>query len=131
MCNVRAHCRSYSRFTLDGVSRMARRTSNPCDRINPLRVYVDEDDRARIKELAHSCGMTVSAFVRTAALGYRVRSVLDLEAVRTLAKINTDQAALRQMIAVPTLPFSDRGALAQQITEVQGSLVEAARRVKI
>ena len=110
---------------------MARRISSPRDRINPLRVYVDDHDRALIKELAHLCGMTVSAFVRTAALGHRVRSVLDLEAVRTLAKINTDQAALRQMIAVPTLPFADRGALAQQIAEVQRSLVEAARRVKI
>lgn len=53
-------------------------------------VWVTQDEKAEIADRAAAAGMTESAYLRAAGLGYQVRSVLDINAVADLAKVNGD-----------------------------------------
>ncbi len=56
----------------------------------PIKVWVTEDERADIERLAASANLSLSAYLRTAGLNQRVRSIIDIEAVTELAKVNGD-----------------------------------------
>ncbi len=60
------------------------------DRINHLQVVVDANERAEIKRRAEAAGLSVSAYLRTAALNHRISSVLDHAAVGELVKVAGD-----------------------------------------
>jgi hypothetical protein len=51
---------------------------------------VTEDERTDIERLAASANLSLSAYLRTAGLNQRVRSIIDIEAVTELAKVNGD-----------------------------------------
>jgi hypothetical protein len=51
---------------------------------------VTEDERADIERLAASANLSLSAYLRAAGLNQRVRSIIDIEAVTELAKVNGD-----------------------------------------
>ncbi len=71
-----------------GVIRVTRKT---CRR---LRVPVLPEEEEKIKALAKKGNMTVSEFLRRLALGCKIKTVPDREAVRQLAEINADQSRL-------------------------------------
>src|SRR6195952_391555 len=74
---------------------MARRTGRgPRDRINHLQVVVDSEERAQIKARAAATGLSVSGYLRAAALGHRVQSVMDHKVVGDLVKVAGDQGRL-------------------------------------
>lgn len=68
------------------------------DRKNPIRVWVSEAERAEIKKRAESANLSLSAFARSAALNKPVRSVLDIDAVKELARINGDMGKNAELL---------------------------------
>ncbi|WP_338578676.1 conjugal transfer protein TraJ (plasmid) [Brevundimonas olei] len=60
------------------------------DRINRLLVTVNEEERAAIKAAAADARLSVSAYLRALGLGHQPKSVLDLEAVRSLLLVAGD-----------------------------------------
>lgn len=64
------------------------------DRKRPIKVYVTDEDRARIEAGAEATRLSLSDFMRSAALGVQIKSAYDLEAVRALAKVNGDLGRL-------------------------------------
>ena len=63
---------------------------NTRPRGKPIKVWVTEDERAEILRLAASANLSLSAYLRAAGLNQRVRSIIDIEAVTELAKVNGD-----------------------------------------
>jgi hypothetical protein len=106
------------------------------DRTRQLRVVVSASERARIEERAKVAGLSVSAYLRTAGLGHRIRSILDYDAVRDLAKVNGDQGRLGGLLKLWLVDRPGRGApesevrrLLERIGELQGRLAEVVGRV--
>jgi hypothetical protein len=63
---------------------------NTRPRGRPIKVWVTDDERAEIVRLAASANLSQSAYLRVAGMNHRVRSILDIEAVNELAKVNGD-----------------------------------------
>lgn len=110
------------------------RKTHPRDRNRPLCIYVNELERADIDAKAKAAGMTVSAYVRTAAMNKRIVSALDREGLGILSKVHGDQGRLggllRMYLKDPDATGSVARALLDQIKSVQRDLAEAARKVK-
>lgn len=56
----------------------------------PIEVWVTDEERTVICELAEQAGLSRSAYLRAAGLNKRVGARADLEAVRELVKVNGD-----------------------------------------
>lgn len=105
----------------------------------PLRVWVLPEEKQIIAANAQAAGMPVSAFLRAAGMGAELKSVVDLEQVAELAKINADLGRLggllklwlskdsRFVAGAPTR--GDVTDLLEQIRLTQDELRQAARRV--
>ena len=105
------------------------------DRINPLRLFVNADERDGIKASAKATGLTVSAFLRAAATGRIHRpTALNLAAVDTLAKINADQARLGNLLKLYLQDSKPDHAAAVrligEIREMQAELKAVMRQVR-
>jgi Mobilization protein NikA len=84
-----------------------------------------------ITDKAKKTGMTASAFLRAAAVGLPVRSVLDLEAIETMATINREQGRLVDLLGqLDNTVGPNAEQLLTQIEIVQAELVRAAKRVR-
>jgi hypothetical protein len=59
-----------------------------------LRVPVLPEEEAAIKRQAAVAGLSVAAYLRNVGLGYEIHSVLDLQRVDELARINADLGRL-------------------------------------
>jgi len=101
-----------------------------------LLIVVSADDRARIQERARVAGLSVSAYLRASGLGHPIRSVLDYDAVRDLAKVNGDQGRLGGLLKLWLEDRPGRGAreidvrqLLERIDELQGRLIDVVSRV--
>lgn len=106
------------------------------NRLLPMKVFVTDAERARIEARARAAGMSVSGYLRTAGLGHPIRSVLDYDAVRDLAKVNGDQGRLGGLLKLWLVDRPGRGApemevrrLLDRIGELQGRLAEVVGRV--
>lgn len=60
----------------------------------PIKVYCLPEEKARIEANAKTAGMSVARFLREVGQGYRVKSVVDYQQVRALARINGDLGRL-------------------------------------
>jgi hypothetical protein len=116
----------------DRKSRPALR--QPRDRKRALQVYVNAEERTAITERAELSGMRVSNYLRAAGVGAQIQSVLDLEAVATLAKISGDQGRLGGLLKMylqdqnPDRRVAER--LLAEIETVQADLKAAAKRIR-
>lgn len=70
------------------------------DRAKPLRTLVNARERDIITARAKASGLTVSAYLRAAAIGVLLprASTLELAAADTFAKVNADQARLGNLL---------------------------------
>ena len=59
-----------------------------------LRVPVLPEEEEAIKENARTAGLSIAAYLRNVGLGYQPKSVLDLNAIDELAKVNADLGRL-------------------------------------
>ncbi len=75
-----------------------------------IKVRVLPDEKATIEALAQSTGLSASSYLRIVGLGYQPRSVLDLERVRDLVRINGDLGRLGGLLK---LWLSDDARLAE------------------
>ena len=66
----------------------------PKDRHRPLKAFVSPAERLAIEAKAKEAGLTVSAYLRAAALGLKIESTRDHEAILALIKLNADQGRL-------------------------------------
>ncbi len=64
------------------------------DRHRPLKAFVSPAERLAIETKAEEAGLTVSAYLRAAALGLKIESTRDHEAILALIKLNADQGRL-------------------------------------
>lgn len=106
------------------------------DRQRPLKVWVNEAERARIEAQAQVTGLSVSAYLRSVGLGYQPRNVLDLEAVEHLAKVNADLGRLGGLLTLWLTDTPGRGAavadvrdLLNRIKDTQDALREVVTRL--
>jgi Mobilization protein NikA len=113
---------------------MKERKQAPRDRNRAMRIYVNGDERSVINAKAKAAGLTISAYVRSAAMNRRILSIVDQEALRILSKVHGDQGRLggllRMYLKDPDAVGSIARALLDQIKSVQRDLAEAARKVK-
>ena len=106
----------------------------PRDRNRAMRIYVNDDERGAIQTKAKSAGLTVSSYLRAAALNRQIRSAADQEALRVLSQVHGDQGRLggllRMYLKDPDATGSMARALLDQIKSVQRDLAEAAKKVR-
>lgn len=62
----------------------------PRDRQRTLRVVVNDHERERIEAMAKMAGLSLSAYLRTAALNHPIRSMLDYDAIMELIRLHAD-----------------------------------------
>jgi hypothetical protein len=117
----------------DGLNSMKR---EPRNRLWPMKVFVTDDERARIEERAKSTGTSISAYLRNAGLGHQIKSVLDHAAVLDLAKVNGDQGRLGGLLKLWLVDRPGKGMseaevrrLLERIGDLQGQLAEVVGRV--
>ncbi len=67
-------------------------------RAKPIKVFVTDDERAAIMSLASSANLSLSAYLRAAGLNQRVRSILDIEAVAELSKVNGNLGRIAELL---------------------------------
>ena len=112
----------------DGASRRQTR-----DRNHALQVYVTPDERAALEANARQAGLRMSHYLRVAGMNGNIRSVLDLEAVSALAKVNADQGRLGGLLKMylqerdPDRRTAER--LLVEIEAMQGQIKAALRTV--
>jgi hypothetical protein len=106
------------------------------DRLLPMKAFVTATERARIEQRAQQAGLSVSAYLRAAALGQSIRSALDHAAVMELAKVNGDQDRLGGLLKLWLVERAGQGApqpevrrLLDRLGELQDRLAEIAGRV--
>ena len=99
-------------------------------------VTVSACEAARIQQRANVAGLSVSAYLRASGLGHPIRSVLDYDAVRDLAKLNGDQGRLGGLLKLwledrpgRGVPEIDVRRLLERIDELQGRLIDVVGRV--
>lgn len=73
---------------------MVEKSSAPNKRLHHLRVPVLDNEKAAIEAKATQAGMSVARYLREAGQGYPIKSVVDLEQVRQMARINGDLGRL-------------------------------------
>lgn len=64
--------------------------ARPRRRGKPIEVWVTDEERTIISDLAEQAGLSRSAFLRAAGMNKRVGARADLDAVRELVKVNGD-----------------------------------------
>ena len=116
---------------------MAKRVGKgPRDRVNHLQVVVDTAERQEIRDRAKAAGLSVSAYLRTVALGRQVGSVLDHKAVGELVRVAGDQGRLGGLLKLWLVDQPGKGApevdvrrLLDRIGEAQSALAEIVGRL--
>ena len=62
-------------------------------RAKPIKVFVTEEERARIAEKANAANLSLSAYLRALALNHKIRSV-DINNVMELVKMHGELSAI-------------------------------------
>jgi hypothetical protein len=88
-----------------------------------IEVWVTEEEKVRIAELAAIAGLSQSAYLRDAGLQKTLKTVYDLEAVNDLARVRADlgRAAGLLKLWLATPDKKGRGASAQEVVSVMES----------
>lgn len=101
-----------------------------------LQLVMSDSEHARIEERARVAGLSISAYLRTAGLCHPIRSVLDYDAVRDLARLNGDQGRLAGLLKLWLEDRPGRGApeievrrLVERIGRLQERLIDVVSRV--
>lgn len=58
--------------------------------LSPIKVWVNETEKAHITARAASAGLSVSSYLRTVGLNHRITSRCDLDAAANLGRVNGD-----------------------------------------
>jgi hypothetical protein len=91
---------------------------DPRDRTRPLKAFVTPGERTAIEARANAAGLSVSAYLRAAALGRRIESALDQRAILDLLKLNGDQGRLGGLLKLWLSTRAGEGAGATDVRRV-------------
>jgi len=112
------------------------KTSAPKRELPYLKVYVSREERHAIKKNAAQANVSVSAFLREAALGHTFRSTFDHDAVLALSKINGDMGRLGGLLKMwlagtpdKGMPVTDIRRLVADINELRHKMLDAVQRL--
>jgi len=105
----------------------------------PVKVYCLPDERAQLQSLAAASNRSMSSYLLTVGLGYKVRGILDHRQVEELARINGDLGRLGGLLKlwltddVRTEAFGESTirALLSKIESTQESMQGVMRLVVI
>lgn len=61
---------------------------------SPIKVYCLPEEKALIEANAAAAGLSVAAFLRKVGMGYEVESMVDIEQVQELSRVNGDLGRL-------------------------------------
>jgi hypothetical protein len=68
------------------------------DRLRPMKVWVSAAERQEIEARAASSCLSISAYLRAAALSHPIRRIYDLGAIEQLAVVGRDLSRLCQLM---------------------------------
>jgi hypothetical protein len=91
---------------------------DPRDRGRPLKAFVTPGERLTIESKASAAGLSVSSYLRAAALGQRIESALDQRAILDLLKLNGDQGRLGGLLKLWLSSRAGEGAGAADVRRV-------------
>lgn len=63
-----------------------------------IKVFVTPEERTKIESKAQAANLSLSAYLRALALNHKIRSVMDIEMVMDLAKVNGKLAYLASFL---------------------------------
>jgi len=89
-----------------------------------IKVFVTEDERAELVDRAAQAGMSQSAFLRAVGLSEPIRSVVDLQAVVDLGKVNGD---LGRVAGILKLWLAEKRGQGARPTDVEAIMSEFRR----
>jgi uncharacterized protein (DUF1778 family) len=95
-----------------------------------LDTYVTDKDRDAIRAMAAVCGVTVSTFMSSAALGRHLKPTIDLDAVARLGQLIEQQRELMRMLEV-TPDSLTKSTIMTQIRVAQKKITDAAKSIKV
>lgn len=84
-------------------------------------VWVSADEKNQIKALASRAGMSDSAFLRALGLNTPIRSVVDLDAVTDMVKVNGD---LGRVAGLLKLWLAEKRGQGAQPVDVEAMMIE-------
>lgn len=96
----------------------------PRRRGRPIEVWVTDEEKATIIERAEEAGMSRSGYLRALGLNTPIRSVVDLNAVADLAKINGD---LGRVAGLLKIWLAEKRGQEANATDVESIMVEFRR----
>lgn len=107
----------------------------------PIRVWCLPEEKAQIEANARDAGLSVSRYLRSVGMGYKITGVIDAQLVLQLAKINGDQGRLGGLLKL-WLTNSEKLAsedpdhmrrvihgVLDRIATTQSAMLEIARKV--
>lgn len=97
-------------------------------RDKPIKVFVTEDERAEIIGKAISANLSLSAYLRTAGLNHPIRSILDVQAVIELAKVNGDLGRVAAMLKIWLEETREGGANPRDIERMMKEFRELQKK---
>jgi hypothetical protein len=110
---------------------MQRKTARcPRDRERPLKTFVSPDERLTIETNAQAAGLTVSSYLRSAALNRPIRSTADQQAFLGLLKVNADQGRLGGLLKLWLSTRPGQGARVSDVRRLLHDIEDAQRRMK-
>lgn len=104
---------------------------------SPVKVYCLPDERATLTGQARAAGLSLSSYLLTVGLGYRIEGILDHECVEELARINGDLGRLGGLLKLwltndeRTREFGEATirAVLGKIEETQGMMQDVMRSI--
>lgn len=97
---------------------LAPKNVRPRRRGKPIEVWVTDEERTVICELAEQAGLSRSAFLRAAGLNKRVGARADLEAVRELVKVNGDLGRVAGLLKLWLAERRGQGASPSDVEQI-------------
>ena len=85
-----AGLKGMTKHKLDPAVRKKGTDPNARRKLLPLKVYCTKEERAVIEEQAKTAGMSVSEYLRNVGKGTPVKSRVDVQSIKALAKVNAD-----------------------------------------
>ena len=101
------------------------------DREHPLKTFVSPEERLAIETRAREAGLTVSSYLRNAALNRPIESTADQQAFLGLLKVNADLGRLGGLLKLWLSTRPGHGARVIDVRHVLHDIEEAQRRIRL
>jgi uncharacterized protein (DUF1778 family) len=110
---------------------MRRKTvRSPVDREHPLKTFVSPEERLAIESKAQAAGLTVSSYLRNAALSQPISSTANQQAFLGLLKVNADQGRLGGLLKLWLSTKAGHGAKAIDVRRLLREIEETQKRMR-